>query len=130
MRAIFWVATILGIVAVGQSTAHACTGITIKPKDGSIIFARTLEFGMDLKSNILIVPRGKEFVGTAPGDKPGIHWKTKYGMVGMNAFDLPVIVDGLNEKGLHVGLFYFPGFAKYQEVKTGNFGKALAPWEL
>ena len=74
MKVLFQATAILGIfalTAVGPSTAPACTGITIKPKDGSIIFARTLEFGMDLKSNILIVPRGKEFVGTAPGDKAG-----------------------------------------------------------
>ncbi len=133
MKAFFQVTAILGIVvlsAVGPSTAPACTGITIKPKDGSIIFARTLEFAVDLKSNILVVPRGKNYVGTAPGDKPGLRWKTKYGIVGANAFDLPVIVDGLNEKGLQIGLFYFPGFAKYQDVKEENFGKALAPWEL
>ena len=58
------------------------------------------------------------------------RWKTKYGIVGANAFDLPVVVDGLNDKGLCVGLFYFPGFAKYQEVKEDDFGKTLAPWEL
>jgi Linear amide C-N hydrolases, choloylglycine hydrolase family len=57
------------------SLVWACTGITIKPKDGSIIFARTLEFAVDLKSNIIVVPRGKENVGTAPGDKPGLRWK-------------------------------------------------------
>jgi choloylglycine hydrolase len=133
VKTLFQFAAILGIfslAAVGPSNAPACTGITIKPKDGSIVFARTLEFGMDLKSNILIVPRGKEYVGTAPGDKPGLRWKTKYGIIGINAFDMPVIVDGLNEKGLSVGLFYFPGFAKYQEVKTEHFSKALAPWEL
>jgi choloylglycine hydrolase len=118
------------LTAVTPSTAPACTGITIKPKDGSIIFARTLEFAVDLKSNILVVPRGKEYVGTAPGDKPGLRWKTKYGVVGANAFDLPVTVDGLNEKGLSVGLFYFPGFAKYQDVREDDFGKALAPWEI
>jgi choloylglycine hydrolase len=111
-------------------TAPACTGITIRPKDGSIIFARTLEFALDIKSNIILVPRDKEFIGTAPGDKRGLRWKTKYGTVGANAFDLPVTVDGLNEKGLSVGLFYFPGFAKYQDVKAGDVGKALAPWEL
>ena len=69
MKTFFQTTAILGIVALsafGPSAAPACTGITIKPKDGSIIFARTLEFGMDLKSNILIVPRGKEFIGTAP----------------------------------------------------------------
>jgi choloylglycine hydrolase len=123
---------ILGLVifAFVASDAPACTGITIKPKDGSIIFARTLEFATDLKSNIIIVPRGKEYVGSAPGDKPGTHWKTKYGTIGANAFDMPVVVDGINEKGLSVGLFYFPGFAKYQEVKTEDVGKALAPWEI
>jgi choloylglycine hydrolase len=133
VKTLFQFAAILGIcalAAVGPSNAPACTGITIKPKDGSIIFARTLEFGMDLKSNILIVPRGQEYVGTPPGNKPGLRWKSKYGIIGTNAFDMPVIVDGLNEKGLSVGLFYFPGFAKYQEVKTADFSKALAPWEL
>ena len=118
------------IIAFASSTAPACTGITIKPKDGSVIFARTLEFAADLKSNIIVVPRGTEYVGTAPGGKPGHRWKTRYGTVGANAFDMPVVVDGLNEKGLHVGLFYFPGFAKYQEVKADDLGKALAPWEI
>ena len=112
------------------STSPACTGITIKPKDGSVIFARTLEFALDIKSNIIIVPRGTEYIGTAPGDKPGLRWQAKYAIVGANAFYLPVTVDGLNEKGLSVGLFYFPGFAKYQDVKAGDTGKALAPWEL
>jgi choloylglycine hydrolase len=114
----------------GAPAAPACTGITIKPKDGSVIFARTLEFAMDLKSNVIIVPRGKEYVGSTPAGQPGLRWKSKFGSVGMNAFDLPVIVDGLNEKGLQVGLFYFPGFAKYQEVKAAEVGAALAPWEL
>jgi choloylglycine hydrolase len=113
-----------------SSTAPACTGITIRPKDGSIIYARTLEFAVDIKSNVIVVPRGKDYVGTVPGDKPGLRWKTRYGIVGANAFDLPVTVDGLNEKGLQVGLFYFPGFAKYQEIKPREASKALAPWEL
>ena len=116
MKTLCRVAAILGMFAldaISPPTAPACTGITIRPKDGSVIFARTLEFAMDMKSNIIVVPRNKECVGTAPGDKPGLRWKTKYGIVGTNAFDLPVTVDGLNEKGLCVGLFYFPGFAKY-----------------
>jgi choloylglycine hydrolase len=121
---------IFALTAVGPPASQGCTGITIKPKDGSVIFARTLEFGMDLQSNIIVVPRGKEFVATGPGDKAGLRWKTKYGTVGTNAFDLPLTVDGLNEKGLSVGLFYFPGFAAYQELKAEDSAKALAPWEL
>jgi choloylglycine hydrolase len=121
---------LLALFCLGLATAPACTGITIKPKDGSIIFARTLEFAVDVKSNIIVVPRGKEYTGTAPGGKAGLSWKTKYATVGANAFDLPVTVDGLNEKGLSVALFYFPGFPKYQEVKADDVAKALAPWEL
>jgi choloylglycine hydrolase len=133
MRTSYRVAAVLGLVtltALGTSAALACTGITIKAGDGSVIFARTLEFGMDLKSNIIILPRGKEYVGSTPTGKPGVRWQTKYGTAGMNAFDLPVIIDGINEKGLSVGLFYFPGCAKYQEIKDEEIGKTLAPWEL
>lgn len=128
-RAVVTIVVLSQVIAC-PAVVWACTGITIKPKDGSIIFARTLEFAMDIKSNIIVVPRGKEYVGTAPGDKPGLRWKTRYGIVGANAFDMSVTVDGLNEKGLQVGLFYFPGFATYQEITAQDNDKALAPWEL
>lgn len=133
MRAFFQSAAILGIfvlTTIGPSTAPACTGITIKPKDGSIIFARTMEFAVDPLSNIIVVPRGQENVGSAPGDKKGLRWKNKYGIVGMNGFDLPIIADGLNEKGLHVGIFYFPGYAKYQAVTEKDIPQTLGPVEL
>jgi choloylglycine hydrolase len=41
-----------------------------------------------------------------------------------------VVADGLNEKGLAVAIFYFPGYAQYQTVKAEDAGKSLAPWEL
>jgi penicillin V acylase-like amidase (Ntn superfamily) len=47
-------------IAIEPSVSPACTGITLRPADGSIIFARTLEFALDLQSNIIVVPRGKE----------------------------------------------------------------------
>ncbi len=130
LRRILVSLVVLAQVGASPALLRACTGITIKPKDGSIIFARTLEFAVDIKSSVIVVPRGKAYVGTAPGDKPGLRWKTRYGIVGANGFDMPVTVDGLNEKGLQVGLFYFPGFARYQEIKAEDAVKALAPWEL
>jgi len=121
------IGALLGLNAAGSL---ACTGITIKPRDGSVIFARTLEFAADLKSNIIVIPRGKDYVGTAPGNKPGLRWKTRYAIVGANAFNLPVVIDGINEHGVSAGLFYFPGFAKYQEVADDDVSRAIAPWEL
>ena len=92
--------------------------------------AGSSEFASDIQSNVIVVPRATESVGTAPGDKPGLRWKSKYAMVGANGFGAPVIVDGLNEKGLGIGIFYFPGYAKYQEIKEEEVGKAIAPWEV
>jgi choloylglycine hydrolase len=117
------------LAALGELTL-ACTGIRIKPTDGSVIVARTMEFAADLQSNVVIVPRSLDLVGTAPGDQPGLRWKSRFGCVGANAFGVPVIVDGLNETGLSVAIFYFPGYAQYQEVKNEDVSKTLAPWEL
>ncbi len=108
----------------------ACTGITIRPRDGSVIFARTLEFAVDIRSNVIVVPRGRDHVGATPAGRPGLRWRSRYGSVGMNACGQPVFVDGLNEKGLHVGLFYFPGYAGYQSIAAAEEDRALAPHEL
>jgi len=129
------IARLFAVVAAIAATsaaplAFACTGITIKSTDGSVVFARTLEFGVDLHSAVLVIPRGAKYVGSTPSGAAGLTWTSKYAVVGANAFGMPVTLDGLNENGLHVGLFYFPGFAKYHEVTAANVGKSLAPWEL
>jgi choloylglycine hydrolase len=110
--------------------AAACTGIRIKPQDGSVIVARTLEFAVDLRSEVLVVPRGLEFVGETPSGKSGRCWKSKYAAVGANGFGLPAIVDGFNEKGLAAAIFYFPGYTEYQTVNAENAKDAVAPWQL
>jgi hypothetical protein len=38
--------------------ALACTGIRLIAEDGTAVHARTLEFGLDLHSEIMMVPRG------------------------------------------------------------------------
>lgn len=130
-----WSRTLVGLVCVTQivfatPSTWACTGIRIQPADGSVIAARTLEFGAELRSNVLFVPRGKPFVGTAPGNRPGLRWTARYAAVGVNAYDLPLLVDGLNEKGLGVGLFYFPGYAGYQQLGDAEASHAMAPHEV
>jgi choloylglycine hydrolase len=123
-------AILFAVIAIHPMPTTACTGIRIHAENDAVICARTLEFGMDLCSNVIIVPRGKSYVGTTSIDRPGLSWTTKYGATGANAFGLPVIVDGVNEKGLAVGIFYFPGYAKYQQTEPADVGQSLAPWEL
>jgi choloylglycine hydrolase len=112
-------------------TARSCTGIRLKSSNGGIVYARTLEFGQPLDSKIILIPRRYRFHATAPSGKPeGLCWRARYAAVGPNALGLPILVDGVNEKGLAGGLFYFPGYAEYQEVTKKQWRQSLAPWEL
>ncbi|MBA3721113.1 MAG: choloylglycine hydrolase family protein [Parachlamydiaceae bacterium] len=111
------------------STVEACTGIKLIQKDGSIIHGRTLEFGVVVDTSVVVIPRGFEFKGTTPKG-PGLAYKAKYASVGSIAFDDMAIMDGINEKGLSVGTFYFPGFAGYSEITSENQSKGLSPVEF
>jgi choloylglycine hydrolase len=111
-------------------SAQACTGITLIAADGTVVHARTLEFAIDLDSNVIMVPRGFARVGSTPDGKPGLKWKSKYASVGANGVGLPLVFDGLNEKGLSVGLFYFPTSAQYMPYSPSDASKTIAAWEL
>ena len=100
--------------------AQACTGIRLIAKDGGVIAARTLEFGFDLHSNVMVVPAGTALTGTLPDGGKGISYTTKYGFLGANAEGMTAIVDGINDQGLYVGLFYFPGYASYAGRDEGQ----------
>ena len=111
-------------------SAQACTGIRLIAADGTVVHARTLEFGLDLESNVIMVPRGYARVADTPDGKEGLKWKAKYASLGANGVGLPFIFDGLNEKGLAIGLFYFPTSAGYMPYKASDASKTIAPWEV
>ena len=117
-------------LCIGIIPANACTGITLQAEDGSVIHARTLEFEVDLGSNVIVVPRGYKRQGTTPEGKNGKKWITKYASIGANGAGVPWIFDGFNEKGLAVGLFYHPTTAKYMSYNKSDRDKTLAVWEL
>jgi Linear amide C-N hydrolases, choloylglycine hydrolase family len=67
--------TALALAALCWTTheLRACTGITLRAKDGTVVFGRTLEWGsFDLQSRLVIVPRGFKFSGSTPDGKPGM----------------------------------------------------------
>lgn len=113
-----------------HNSLDACTGIRIKTSDGASIYARTMEFPFDLKSEIIAIPQNISLAGTLPDGTPGISWKTKYTAVGINALKKDHFLDGINEKGLAFGALYFPGYARYQAISSQDQKRALAPWEL
>src|SRR5436305_13500416 len=88
--------------------AQACTGIRLTAQDGTVVHARTMEFAIDIHSDVIMVPRGYERVGTTPEGKEGLGGKGKYAGMGAKGVERRVLSNGLIEKGLAAGTFYFP----------------------
>ena len=118
------------LLSIGFQSAQACTGIRLIAADGTVVHARTLEFGIDLQSDVITVPRGYARTGSTPDGKEGLKWRTKYASLGANGAGLPFIFDGLNERGLAVGSFYFPTTAGFMPYSAADAGKTIAPWEV
>jgi choloylglycine hydrolase len=108
-----------------------CTGIRLKPEDGSVIFARTCEFGADLDLRAVGLPAGKRFVGSAPDGRSGLEWTGRYAAIGANTRGAPLItVGGLNEQGLHCAALNFAGFTTYQHVTRADHAKSINCFEV
>jgi choloylglycine hydrolase len=116
---------------VSQTSVEGCTGIVRTADNGDVVFARTLEFADSVfKFELSVIPRGIEYIGQTPDGQPGMKWKMKYATVGFTPFGLPLIADGMNEKGLAVGAFYFPGYAEYQKFTQTKASKTLSQVDL
>lgn len=110
-----------------SSNVYACTGLMLKAQDGSIVHGRTVEFVIKVDASMALIPRGYKFTSQTPIENAGLKYTTKYAAIGSFSFDNVKILDGLNEKGLSVGVFYFPVFAKYAPITSKNKHKALSP---
>lgn len=122
----------IGVVAALLATLitqplAACTGLRLVSADGGAVVGRTMEFGFDLQSKVLVIPAGIHLSNTLADPAKGLSYESKYGVVGANALGMEMIVDGVNEQGLYVGSFYFPGYAGYAKLGPDNQDKALAP---
>lgn len=124
------IATLVAAFISATTPGVACTGISLMAKDGAAIRGRTLEFGFPMQSNVLVIPAGQKMSGTLPDGSKGLIYTSRYAIVGANALGLPAILDGINDEGLSIGLFYFPNYAKYTEVTPENANHAIAPQEF
>ena len=119
-------------MALSVTPANACTSFLLKAENGDFVYGRTLEFALKLNSQIMVMPRGYENQGVGPDGKAGsgLIYKAKYAATGTNALGLPVVIDGINEKGLAAGMFFFPNLAKFQEVEPAEATNSIASYEL
>lgn len=126
MKSVKKLIIILGLGWSLHSPIDACTGIALMAQDGSFVHGRTAEFGLDLDLSLLFIPKNTAFKGiTSKGE--GLSYTAKFAAIGSSAFSEKAVIDGINEQGLAVGAFYFPGFAHYALVDADNQHQGLSP---
>lgn len=108
---------------------RACTDFLLKTTDGTSIVGRSMEWGADLQSHVWLHGRGESRSSTTPDGKTGATWKSKYGYLGVDADNLPLAVDGMNESGLSMGMLWLPGTV-YQDVSSTKPAAVLSLLDL
>ncbi len=126
------IASLVCILLSFTPTVQACTSIVLNGTDNGRVYARTMEFGIPLKSAILKTPRGYTFQGIGIDGLAGSgkNWVSKYAVIGANAFGLPLYVDGINEAGLSGGLLNAPNTAQYQMPSQADSKNSIASQQL
>lgn len=105
--------------------ALSCTDFQLKGSDGTILISRSMEFALDLQSNLRSSPRGRSFTTTSPDGKPAMAWKATYGYLYVDGLNQDYAVDGMNEQGLAFEYLYLPGLTQYQTVPPGKNNQSL-----
>lgn len=112
---------IVFFLALAFNAAFACTDFQVKAQDGAVVVGRSMEFPVDLRSKVVIVPRGEQFVSINDQGVKGVSWTNIYAFLGVDAYNLKNgFVEGFNEKGLAFAALMFTG-AQYQEAEPGKF---------
>ncbi len=124
-------AVFLIILSTFLIKTSACTGIRLLAENGDVIFARTMEWGaFELHSRITVIPPGYTFTALTPDGPNGKKYTTKYGIIGLDIVNKNILADGMNEKGLTVGMLYHPRFAEYTPYNKSNAKNSVSAQEL
>lgn len=130
MRSFVMVSRFMAAFILASQPATACTSLLLKSADGSPVYGRTMEFAFPLSSDAIVIPRKHAFNATGPNGRQGLSWKATYAATGLNAYGWPILVDGMNERGLAGGILYFPNYAEYTDPAKARASQSMAPWEF
>lgn len=109
-----------------SSNSFACTDFLIVSENKkNVVVGRSMEFGINLKSDIGVFPRHEKNISTLANNKKGFSWINKYAFIGVTSFGTDMISDGMNEKGLSVAILWFPT-AKYPKIPKDKVEKTIA----
>ncbi|MCK5834345.1 MAG: choloylglycine hydrolase family protein [Lentisphaeria bacterium] len=119
------------LLALAAPKMNACTSIVVPTQDGNAIYGRTMEWGAyDFHSNLVLNPRKMSTTSKLGNGLKGLTWKNEFGFVAINVLNKPFYTDGMNETGLTVGVLYFPGFSRFQDIIKSEADKSINSVDL
>lgn len=110
--------------AVTVSTADACTRFVYHGADDQVITARSMDWKVDVGTNLWLFPRGMKRSGEAGPNS--VQWTSKYGSVIASGYDIAT-TDGMNEKGLVANVLWLVE-SSYPDYDGTTPGLSLAAW--
>jgi len=114
MKRIFALIAVTVIGLAFSDKSEACTGISLRAQDGSVVVARTVEWAATpMQCGYVVCPRGHQQQSYTPTGADGMKYKSVFGYVGIYTEYEPFVVEGVNEAGLSAGLFFFPNYGQY-----------------
>ncbi len=102
----------------GVAMEFGCSSFAWNTEDGTHLLGRTYDqFGTLSGNRIVLIPPGTA-MGTAVGTREK-NVRVRYAMAGMAVMGLhtPILVDGVNEKGLMGALLNYPGYGVSEMIK-------------
>src|ERR1700761_4293927 len=104
--------------------AEACTRLVYLGANDQVITARSMDWKVDVGTNLWLFPRGMKRTGEAGPNSA--QWTLKYGSVIASGYDIST-TDGMNEAGLVANVLWLveSSYPKYDGKKPGL---SLAAW--
>lgn len=112
------------IALLATPLAQACTRVVYIGNDQDVITARSMDWKVDVGTNLWIFPRGMERSGEA--GPISYTWKSKFGSVIATGYDVST-TDGVNEKGLMANVLWLVE-STYPKIDGKKPGMSIALW--
>ncbi|MBN4665505.1 linear amide C-N hydrolase [Pandoraea nosoerga] len=112
-------------LALSPMPAFACTRVVYLGANGDVITARSMDWKLDVATNLYVLPRGIARAGEAGPNS--IRWTAKYGSVVATGYDVST-TDGVNEKGLSAQLLWLVESQYPKFDGTARPGLTIAAW--
>lgn len=104
--------------------ASACTRFVYHGANDEVITARSMDWKVDVGTNLWTFPRGMQRSGQAGPNS--IQWTSKYGSVIASGYDIST-TDGMNEAGLVANVLWLVE-SSYPQYDGKTPGLTLAAW--